>query len=194
VAVSATIDSMISITFNEASQALDDARSALSISEAHGCLCGALCTNHEYSIAVWADEVLADNPDPLADDTKHAVHTALQAIHAETLRAMRGNEMEFAPLLPDDDAPLAERTIAMAQWCQGFLYGFGITSSGPATANLSTDVSEILHDFAQLARATVGEVDPTEEDESDYAEIVEYLRAGAQLIHDELQTPKPRPH
>jgi uncharacterized protein YgfB (UPF0149 family) len=43
-----------------------------------------------------------------------------------------------------------------------------------------------LTDLARIARASVGETEPTEEDESDYAEIVEYIRAGAQLVHDEL--------
>ena len=118
------------------------------------------------------------------------------------MRALRGDELEFAPLLPDDDSPLAERTIAMAQWCQGFLYGFGVSTadqssgqvSGKRDSKLSPEIREVLHDFAQLARATVGEVEPTEEDENDYAEIVEYLRVGAQLIHDELQRGKPSPH
>jgi uncharacterized protein YgfB (UPF0149 family) len=178
---------MFSITFNEASEALGDARGALSLSEAHGCLCGALCINDQYPLTRWTDEVLADEVEPAASDVRKIIHATLQTVHNDTLSALRGDEMEFAPFLPDDDAPLADRTVAMAQWCQGFLYGFGATSGGKPLGKLSTEIQEVLHDFTQLARATVGEVEPTDEDESDYAEIIEYLRIGAQLIHDELQ-------
>src|SRR5690349_2533226 len=121
---------MFSITFNDASQALGDASDALSLSEAHGCLCGALCINDDYPLSRWMEEVLADEVEPLSDEVVHSVRDTLKAIHADTLRALRGDELEFAPLLPDDDAPLAARTIAMAQWCEGFLYGFGVTSGG----------------------------------------------------------------
>jgi len=183
----ATIATMFSITFNDAALSLGDARGALSISEAHGCLCGALCSNDDYPLTRWVDEVLADEPEPLADDLAQSVRNTLQVLHADTVRAMRSDDMEFAPLLPDDDCSLAERTIAMAQWCEGFLYGFGVTGGGKPNGKLSAEVREVLHDFTQLARATVGDVEPTDEDESDYAEIVEYLRIGAQLIHDELQ-------
>jgi uncharacterized protein len=193
---------MFSITFNDASQALGDASGALSVSEAHGCLCGALCINDDYPLSRWLEEVLADEAEPLSDELLQSVRTTLQSLHTDTLRALRGDDLEFTPLLPDDESSLAERTIAMAQWCEGFLYGFGVTSGGQSSgqasdqsggkagkpsSKLSAEIREVLHDFTQLARATVGDVEPTDEDESDYAEIVEYLRVGAQLIHDELQ-------
>jgi uncharacterized protein YgfB (UPF0149 family) len=193
---------MFSITFNDASQTLGDASGALSVSEAHGCLCGALCINDDYPLTRWMEEVLADEAEPLSDELLQSVRNTLQSLYTDTLRALRGDDLEFAPLLPDDDSPLAERTIAMAQWCEGFLYGFGITSGGQVggqsggkadqpsnkpSNKLAAEIREVLHDFTQLARATVGDVEPTDEDESDYAEIVEYLRVGAQLIHDELQ-------
>lgn len=194
----ATIAAMFSITFNDASQTLGDASGALSVSEAHGCLCGALCINDDYPLTRWMEEVLADEAEPFSDDLLQNVRATLQSLHNDTLRALRGNDLEFVPLLPDDESSLAERTIAMAQWCEGFLYGFGVTSGGQSSGQpggkagkssnkLSAEIREVLHDFTQLARATVGEVEPTDEDESDYAEIVEYLRIGAQLIHDELQ-------
>ena len=41
-------------------------------------------------------------------------------------------ELEFAPLLPDDDAPLDEQVQALALWCQGFLSGVGTTAPSAA--------------------------------------------------------------
>ena len=49
---------------------------------------------------------------------------------------LRGDEMEFELLLPDDDAPLEQRATALSQWCQGFLYGFGTGGSRASASEL----------------------------------------------------------
>ncbi len=85
--------------------------------------------------------------------------------------------MEFAPLLPDDDEPLAERATALAQWCQGFLYGLG-TGRLNSIDELPGEVGEIVHDLTEISRATPGEEDPTEDDEQAYAELVEFVRVA----------------
>jgi uncharacterized protein len=175
---------MFSIKFSDAAAALTSANTAVAIAEAHGCLCGALCVSHDYSFAHWLDELLDDQVKVAATEAV-AAKDLLQSLYAGTLSALRGDEMEFAPFLPDDDAPLAERAEALAQWCHGFLYGFGSTSG--VQRKLSTEVDEVLRDLTQIARATAGETEPTEEDEADYIEIVEYVRAGVQLVHDELR-------
>ena len=55
-----------------------------------------------------------------------------------------------------------------------------------ATARCPSDVAEVLRDFAEVARAgAVG--DESEETEEDaYAELVEFVRVGVQLVYDEL--------
>jgi uncharacterized protein YgfB (UPF0149 family) len=93
--------------------------------------------------------------------------------------------MEFEPLLPDDAASLAERVESLAAWCQGFLYGFG--AAGTANrSGLPDSVSEFLADLARISQ--VGDVGSgTEEvEEAAYAELVEFLRVGVQLVYDEL--------
>jgi uncharacterized protein YgfB (UPF0149 family) len=93
--------------------------------------------------------------------------------------------MEFQPLLPTDDEALSVRTEALADWVQGFLYGLGGSTSG-ATLPLSPQSSEILADFAEISRA--GEVgsEDAELEENAYAELVEFVRVGVQLMHEEL--------
>ena len=34
---------------------------------------------------------------------------------------LAGDDIAIVLLLPSDDAPLAERAVALGQWCQGFL-------------------------------------------------------------------------
>jgi uncharacterized protein YgfB (UPF0149 family) len=175
---------MFSIKFSDAAAVLASANASIAIAEAHGCLSGALCASHEYSFNRWLDELLDDPGEGVATEIAVA-KDLLQTLYAGTLRALRGDEMEFVPFLPDDDAPLASRAEALAQWCQGFLYGFGSVSG--TVRKLPTEVDEVLRDLSQIARATAGDTEPTEQDESDYVEIVEYVRAGAQLVHDELR-------
>ena len=78
-----------------------------------------------------------------------------------------------------------ERALALSQWCQGFLYGFG--TGGPCRASeLTAEVEEVLRDLTHISQASVDTGADAEEEEQAYAEIVEYVRVGVQLIHDEL--------
>jgi uncharacterized protein YgfB (UPF0149 family) len=73
----------------------------------------------------------------------------------------------------------------LAQWCRGFLYGFG--SARPLQAvKLPATVDEILRDIAHIGGAEIDVGASGEEEEEAYAEVFEYLRAGVQLVHDEL--------
>ena len=175
---------MFSIKFTDAATLLASLGGAVSIAEAHGCLCGALCAATQYSFAQWLDEILNESRE-LADADIAAAKDALNTLYRETTHALAGDDMEFSPFLPDDDAPLARRAEALAQWCQGFLYGFG--SAAGDQRNLPVEVQEVLRDLTQIARASAGDTEPTEEDEADYVEIVEYVRIGVQTVHDEMR-------
>jgi hypothetical protein len=75
----------------------------------------------------------------------------------------------------------------LSQWCQGFLYGFG--TGDPANPHrMPAAVEEVLRDMTHIARATAELEDEgeSEEVEQAYAEVIEYVRVGVQLIHDEL--------
>ena len=49
----------------------------------------------------------------------------LEGLFEESTGVLSRAEMEFEPLLPDDETDLAARVEALGAWCQGFLYGFG---------------------------------------------------------------------
>jgi len=174
---------MLSIKFSDAADALSGANTTLTASEAHGCLCGALCGSNEYTFANWLDE-LSDETDESNTDSA-SIQELLQTVYTETVRLLRGDAMEFSLLLPEDDAPLARRAEALAQWCQGFLYGFG--SVAGKRQKLASEVDEVIRDLTQIAQASAGDSEPTEDDEEDYAEIIEYIRVGVQTVHDELR-------
>lgn len=178
---------MMQVTFREIAKVLQSAGSQVVAAEGHGCLCGALCTTPDYTLERWLDELITLDGEEGAEGETTAIplDAPLRLLFADTQRALRGDEMEFQPLLPDDDEPLEQRATALAQWCQGFLYGFG-TGKPVRAADLKGQVDEILRDLSNIARATVDVGSAGEEEEASYAELVEYLRVGVQLIHEEL--------
>ena len=149
-------------------------------SEAHGWLAGALCVRDGYGAKEWLGELAADSdgrhPPPDAD---------LAAVPAATLAAFRSDDFGFAPLLPDESAPLRDRVAALAAWSGGFLYGIGTGASEAAIAGAG-DVGEFLRDLADIARAQLETGRSADAGEGDFAELHAFVRAGAQLAFDEL--------
>ena len=172
---------MLQVTFPEIVQILSSAGSTVAAAEAHGTLCGALCSSPDYPPERWFEELLADDGSPASDEDTEA----LRLLYSDTVSALRGQEMLFEPLLPDEDRALEERAAAISQWCYGFLYGFG-TGRSPSSEALPSNVDEILRDFSEIGRATVDTSEVGDAGEEAYAEVFEYVRVGVQLIHDEL--------
>lgn len=169
-----------SVAFDDVARALAAGGSTVHAAEAHGCLCGALCARRTYSLAEWLDEI-----QPANDAIDAGDGGALSGLHESTARFLAAPDMEFQLLLPDDDVDLATRVEALGAWCQGFLYGFGASGTAAKVA-LPEEVAEVLVDFARISHA--GEVGSESGDveEDAYAELVEYLRAAVQLVHDDL--------
>jgi uncharacterized protein YgfB (UPF0149 family) len=171
------------IGYDEVAQALSAGGSAVLAAEAHGCLVGALCARRVYLPAEWLDELLPEMPDESSDP--EVAKAPLQALFEQSRTVLDAPDMEFQPLLPPDEAGLAERVEALGAWAQGFLYGFGAAGPFPQGA-LPTDVAEVLSDFAEVSKAGNVGSESVEVEESALAELVEYVRVGVQLIYDEL--------
>lgn len=173
---------MNSVGFDELERLLATSGAEVAASEAHGCLAGALCATAPYTLGQWLEEIIPDDEAArLADDARRA----FAAVFAETFAALAGGEMDFQPLLPDDDVALERRVAGLAQWCHGFLYGLGMGST-VALERLPGELGEILRDFDEITRAAVDEEDGEEAGEAAWAELVEFVRTGAQIVFEEL--------
>jgi len=107
----------------------------------------------------------------------------LVQLQGEIADSLQDTELGFQPLLPDDEVPVADRTLALGQWCGGFLAGFGLAGRFQE-ADLSEDLRELLTDLGKIA--SLDEDIPDDEDnETDLVEIVEYVRMSALLIFTE---------
>ncbi|WP_027896482.1 YecA family protein [Zestomonas thermotolerans] len=161
----------------------------VSPAEVHGLLLGRSCAGAGFDAEAW----LADARDllgggELPDNVRQALIGLQEMVKAE----LTGEEMAVVLLLPPDEAPLAERAAALGQWCQGFLGGFGLAAGSTA---LSAEAMEVLQDLAAIAQVQSA-LDESEDGESDYMEVMEYLRVAPLLLYAECarpQAPAPKP-
>jgi hypothetical protein len=167
------------MTYRELQGILQRMASAIGAAEAHGWLCGALCVREGFGAADWLVELADDAPGATGD------LPALRELHAATRDSLRAPDFAFGLLLPEEEAPLAERVAALAEWCGGFLYGIGAAGANDAAAKTG-NVAEILQDLAEISRAELEPGRGADAGEADYAELQEFVRAGAQLAFEEL--------
>lgn len=121
----------------------------------------------------WLAKVFADPSLPPAGG-------ALAALAGATAAQFGDRDFGFELLLPPTDATLQERSGALFDWCRGFLGGFGLAAG--AEPPLSDEGREALADLARLAAAQPQD-DGDEEDEDALAEIEEFVRVAALLLH-----------
>jgi uncharacterized protein YgfB (UPF0149 family) len=168
------------IRFQDFEDVLASAGSHADAAEAHGSLCGALCSMSPYRMQDWVNEIVPDGAS-LSDESA----AMLERVFTETAASFGEQGMEFEPLLPDDDQPLNGRANALALWCTGFLYGLGAGQISDLEA-LNGDVGEIVRDFTEISRASGEAADADESNEQAYAELVEFIRVAAQVVFEEL--------
>ena len=161
--------------------------------EAHGALCGMLCARGSTELSEWSNHVLGEQE--AGNVLLRDVVNVLSALHQNTLEQLNDALAEFHLLLPDDDDELGQRVEALAKWCQGFVYGLAAGGLREDT-EIPADSQEIIRDMIEISRAGLeqpdDEDDETAEDDDEmneiaYMEIMEYVRTGILLIHEELQ-------
>ncbi|HUD41513.1 MAG TPA: UPF0149 family protein [Dokdonella sp.] len=160
----------------ELDRALREARSGIGAGELHGSLTGYLCAGGSAGAQAWLQALQLDDPGMLPAQLAGR-------LYEDCRRQLDDPDFGFQPLLPDDDASLAERAEALVAWCRGFLGGAGL--AGLDARALSDDADEILRDFAGIAASQLDYADD-EEDEAALAEVQEFVRIGVLLLQREL--------
>ena len=152
----------------------------LSAAESHGMAVGMLCVNNRTEPGFWLGELLQEGGGFNIED-----EAILENLFGETRSLLASDEFTFDLLLPGEDARLSEQVEALRQWCQGFLFGLGTTSSTSETAaNWSDEIREIMKDITEFTKLDT-DVEG-EEAENDFMEITEYLRAAVIFVQAEL--------
>lgn len=166
--------------FEELVAALRSANAGVGAADLHGSLCGFLVAGGG-GIAQFLDAMSL--PELAGGD---APALALQRLFERSGVDLASDDYRFEPLLPDGERPVAERTQALLQWCQGFIGGLGLGGMRDERA-LSDDGREVLRDLAEIARSKVSHDEDDEVDETALAELTEFARVGALLLRSELR-------
>lgn len=153
----------------------------VSPAELHGLLLGRSCAGAGFAIDPW----LVDAAELLGAAPQDNVRQALIGLQEMVKGELCGDEVTVVLLLPSDEAPLHERAVALGQWCQGFLGGFGLTARDSA---LSAEAMEVLQDLAAIAQVQ-NALEESEDGENDYMEVMEYLRVAPLLLFSECAKP-----
>jgi uncharacterized protein YgfB (UPF0149 family) len=158
-----------------------------SVAEVHGVITGLLAggarihrANLQKIITTHAD--LAQTlPDSFAED--------FWQLHLQTLEQLGDSELAFLPFLPEDDEDLSQRVNGLAEWCQGFLVGFG-TAVKPNDARLhNPELQETLQDIVNISHVDAAAQDNDDADEGAYAELYEFVRMAVIHLFEELAPP-----
>ena len=170
---------------------LAQAGAVVALAELHGGVCGALCAGGAPAAAYWLEDCLEDQE----LDATEEFDASLANVVTASSRMLEETGFEFEPLLPGDDASLEEQVQALALWCHGFVTGLGANAPELATraarapdTGETAAIAEVVGDFTEISRAGLSEAEATGQDQADFAlaELREYLRAGVQMVFEEL--------
>jgi uncharacterized protein YgfB (UPF0149 family) len=172
------------LDYTEAAAALRRAGMAQSPAEAHGFGTGLVLAGVRDLAQLWRSEWYQDL-DP-SDVLAAEARAALDGILQSALSARAQEQMQLSLLLPEGIAVDTARLAALRDWCQGFLFGFGLGGDA-AAARLSAQGRELLRDLDEITRIDTDDAEDNPENQSALIEIEEYVREGVMLIREELQ-------
>lgn len=169
--------------YREVNESLQRAGFRQCPAELHGFALGMAVTGLPEPLTIWRQEVYAefDSDDVLANECR----ALLDRVFAAAVADAADDQASLSLFLPQDIVVDAQRLAAVRDWCQGFLFGFGL-GGDTAGASLSPQTRELLNDFAEFTRLDTDDVENSEENQSALIEVEEYLREGVLLIRDEL--------
>lgn len=136
-------------------------------SELHGLLTGIVCVTEAPTREEWSQILTTLNVPELSEDA-----LVLLTDEAEdVVHALSEDELDYLPMLPDDEHLLQERVQALSDWCAGVVLGFGL-----ASGHVRSDERELIEHLQDVAAVEFEDSDNDEEGESSYEELYEFVR------------------
>jgi uncharacterized protein YgfB (UPF0149 family) len=165
-------------SYADVNAALISTGSAFQAADAHGLLCGIICAT-SGRVDSWEKLLLGPT------DNAHGIEV-LHELYESSYHQMSEFSFEFSLLLPSDDEDINWRTEALGLWCQGFLTGLEQAET-PVQQHASLEVTDALNDIIEIAQVSYGDIPGSDEDETAYYELEEYVRLIALMLFHELK-------
>ena len=171
-------------TLQELKQLLQDLQLTASASEVHGFVTGLLAAGFRLNKQQLIKFLEAHTETDQAFDD--ALIASLWQMQLATLEALGSSEIIFTPLVPNDDFTLTERVIALSDWCQGMLSGFGLAVRGDDERLTKGVIQETLQDIVNIVHVGGDFDSENEEDEQAYMELYEFVRLAVIHLFEEM--------
>ena len=154
-------------------------------SQCHGLICARLSVLGPNSLELCLSQIFEHSKKQLPEFNQS--REEIRGLFNATWAKLDGRQSDFDLLLPVDESSIKQQTIALSQWCDGFLHGI-VTGKNPKELKSlfsKEPISIIIKDMVELTRATVSS-DDGDEELGYFIEIREYLRTCTQLVYEEL--------
>jgi uncharacterized protein len=136
-------------------------------SELHGLLTGIVCITQAPSSEEW-QKILETLDIP---ELEPQVLELLTTEAEDVFHSLSEDELDYLPLLPDDEHLLQDRVQALADWCAGVVLGFGL-----ASGHIRDDEREWIEHLQDVAAVEFEDSDNDDEGEESYQELYEFVR------------------
>lgn len=168
---------MSEIYWNEIQAALAALECDTSPAGAHGQMAALACRDKPPP----ADFGLAASGE---DEASWAV---LRSTFDHVASQLASGDLEFTPLLPDDEQALWRRLEGLAEWAECFAFGLSL-GGGFDPQKLSEDGRECLEHLLDISRLSPDDEDAqgAEADEA-FIELVEFLRIAVMTLYVEMR-------
>ena len=143
-------------------------------------LCGLLCIDSQANRITWYKKLFKDlcpNQDEILK---------LTALFDQTIQELNSLDFNFNLELPNDDAPLSSRIIAISDWCKGLIFGLDKSQLIKDT-KISQNCQEYMEDVVKISQINNLDLQDNNDEDTNFENIVEYLRIGLFLLYEELQ-------
>jgi len=146
----------------------------------HGAICGCICGGLMDVNQQWQMLFKNKKKDP-------TVIKAIKELYEASIQQLKEFSFDFSLLLPDEETDINTRAEALGLWAQGFLIGLK-KAKVPITNRQPGEVTESIHDLVEISKVSFGDIATSEEDETAYTELVEYVRLSIIMIFQDLQS------
>lgn len=153
-----------------------------------GRLC-ALLALKDATAEQWLDEVCTSLGIEQPQDPASAER--LLGWRRQTLDALSANDMNYAPLLPDELFSLAEQARGLQEWTLGFLEVLEDTVDDDLRQQWSSPLCDALDDLPALSRMET-DIEASAENENDLFALTEHARMAAMMLYTEQHPGQPQ--
>ena len=170
----------MTLDYDEINAELIAAHAGIRASECHGFLCGYFCASNTVVMELIQDHLLVGIDETADLEDCYAI---LSQLGSQVTESVMADDISFNLLLPGDETSMAERASALSEWCSGFVSGLGIGGLGDKPP-LDKECDEFIKDVVVISNMETM-VDDSDDAESALFELVEYLRVGVIMLHQE---------